>query len=556
MKSPIVIHLNGTVINGRIDGVESFEITQRENDDDGGLVKSYSSELKFYDDGYSLIRPILVDNPNGFSNSIDVQIFDECCGRLVFDGLITGDKIDWCEPECWISVNVVAKNPALNCVKSTLITDNHDGFLYLNQKRMRYCVETRPDFIYKILFFIYGAINLIIAIVTLGTSEIFGFMDNFKNRMIQCNFYHPTALVRDYVKNVCRKCNLEFQSSILNSPGSIYYDLMLFSAPIQKGYKPSQTQAKLIEQNLPIETLDTLFTRHLNQIFNARYWIVGNKLIFERKDYFSTANQWIDAEQLLNDGRIVENRICFSWIDKENYSFAIYKYSMDAFDITANEAGGRYEDIVEWNPFPTSPSQSGALELTLSSGMSRFRNDGAGPDSLVEQAAAGFLFSITSSGVIAATNGNLLMANHTPSNYKFLIWNSGSGENFSKTNFGYSTTFTGGNVNRPFLPPGVENPIITNTPVAPQYLYNYPMTFNANNTNNLYSLFHYIDNPRLAGTKLFNFNFTFSFDCGELDAIDFSKTIRIRVGNTIKFGEIKELKIDFVKRTIGVSGIV
>jgi hypothetical protein len=82
------------------------------------------------------------------------------------------------------------------------------------------------------------------------------------------------------------------------------------------------------------------------------------------------------------------------------------------------------------------------------------------------------------------------------------------------------------------------------------------MTFNENNENNLYTLFHYIDNPREPGTKLFNFNFTFSFSCGEFDGIDFSKSIRLRVGNNIKFGEIKELQIDFVKRTIAVSGIV
>lgn len=556
MKSPIVIKLNGTVINGRIDGIEQFTVTWRENDDDGGLAKSYSSELKFYDDGYSILKSVLVDNVNGFLNEIDVQIFDECCGRLVFDGFISGNSVDWCEPECWISASVVEKKAALNCVKSTLITDNHDDFLDQAQKKLRYCVEPRPEFIYVILFYIYGAINLLIAIVTLGTSEIFGFMDNFKARMIQCNWYHPTPLVRDYIQNVCRKCGLTFESSILNDPGSPYFDLLLFSAPIQKGFKPSGTEAKLIEQNYPIETLDTLFTRHLNPIFNAKYWIVGNTLVFERKDFFSNTNQWIDAEQLLIDGRIVDNQICFSWIDKPQKAFAIYKYSMDAFDITSNEAGGRYEDIVEWNPPPTSARQKDALELTLLSSKSRFRNDAAGPDVLLE-AGSNFLFSLTTNSFIQSTNGNLLMANHTASNYKFIIWNAGSGNEFARANFNYSTAFTNGNVVRPYWPPGIENPLILpNQFVPPVNLYNYPMSFNEDNANNLYTLFHYIDNPRLPGTRLFNFNFTFSFDCGEYNNIDFSKSIRLRVGQNVKFGEIKELQIDFVKRTIGVSGIV
>lgn len=154
MKSPIVIKLNGTEITGRLDGIESFNITLRENDDDGGLAKSYSTELRFFDDGYSILKSALIDDPNGFANQVDVQIFDECCGRLVFDGFIQGDGIDWCEPECWVSAQVVEKKTALNCIKSKLIYDNENGFLNVQQKKLRYCVDIRPDFIIGILIFL------------------------------------------------------------------------------------------------------------------------------------------------------------------------------------------------------------------------------------------------------------------------------------------------------------------------------------------------------------------------------------------------------------------
>lgn len=554
MKSPIVIHLNGTVINGRIDGVESFEITQRENDDDGGLVKSYSSELKFYDDGYLLIRPILVDNPNGFSNSIDVQIFDECCGRLVFDGLITGDKIDWCEPECWISVNVVAKNPALNCVKSKLIYDNEQGFLDRPQKKLRYCVDLRPDWILGILFTIYALFNVIAFTVLLPlliVPNVREWLSDMNDRMIQCQWYHPTALVRDYIQNVCDVCGLEFQSSILNDPSSPYFNLLLFSAPIRKGYKPSQSQNLLISENLPIETLDTLMTKYLKPMFNAKYWIVGNKLIFERKDYFVGSSTWIDAEQMLNDGRIIENQICFSWIDRERPAFAEYEYTPDGADLLGNEAGLRYEEIVEWNS-PPSDSQSGSLNLLLFSSMARFRNDFAGPDSLASY-DNGF-WNVLFGNRIANSGGLLLMNQHVAFNYKFVIWDGLSQEN-SKVQSNWSAFGVFGISLGSLFSPPLDNYSST-SPVPIDKMYNYPMWFKEQLPFNLYRSFHYIDNPRLPGTKIFNFDFSFSFDCGELDAIDFSKTIRIRVGNTIKFGEIKELKIDFVKRTIGVSGIV
>ena len=93
-------------------------------------------------------------------------------------------------------------------------------------------------------------------------------------------------------------------------------------------------------------------------------------------------------------------------------------------------------------------------------------------------------------------------------------------------------------------------------PLDPTKLHNYPMWFEENNTGNLYTLFHYINNPRTAGNRLYNFEFSFEFDCAQFDAISFSKNIRLKVGSVIKFGEIKELNIDFVKRVIKVVGIV
>lgn len=595
MKSPIVIKLNGTEITGRLDGIESFNITLRENDDDGGLAKSYSTELRFFDDGYSILKSSLIDDPNGFANQVDVQIFDECCGRLVFDGFIQGDGIDWCEPECWVSAQVVEKKTALNCIKSKLIYDNENGFLNLQQKKLRYCVDIRPDFIIGILIFIYAILNAAIYTVLIplaavvvviqsiafivcsivcavspgctladcagGTwtnptgafSEISGWFTDLQNRMIQCQWYHPTALVRDYIKNACDVCGLQFQSSILNDPSSPYFNLLLFSAPVRKGYKPSENNGLLITENLPIETVDTLVKNYLGPFFNAKYWIVGNTLIFERKDYFVGTTTWIDAEQLLNDGRIVDNQICFSWIDKPRPSFAEYKYSQDGSDLDGNEAKSRYEDIVEWNPFPTSPTQSGSLDVIFQSACARFRDDGAGPDPLGGQTSFDFLFG----NAIDNSRDLLMMSQHTAFLYKFLIWDPTSGNDTARIERSYSNAFTGGAVyNDYFIPSSGGEIIIPNIPIPDDKLFNYPMFVDANHTNNLYSLFQYIDNPRLAGNKLFNFNFTYTFDCGEFDAIDFSKSIRLRVGNTIKFGEIKELQIDFVKRTIGVSGIV
>lgn len=596
MKSPVVIKLNGTTITGRIDGIESFEITIRENNEQGVIAKSYSSELTFYDDGYSILKPVLIDNINGPVNEVDVQVFDECCGRLVFDGVIRGDSIDWCEPECWISAQIVEKKPALNCVKSRLIWDSEStGFLNRPVKNVRYCVDIRPDFLLPIYMVIYAILNLwlyslmiplslalapasvivfllcnIICAVSPGCTiaddcvgsawvnpvnvitGLTDLMNDLNNRLIQCQWYHPTAFVRDYIKNVCDVCGLTFESSILNDPASPYYNLLLFSAPVRKGYKPSETQNTLITENIPNETLDTLMNQHLKPLFNGEYWIVGNRLIFERKDYFTGSGTWIDAEQMLADGRIIDNRICFSWIDRPRPAFGEYQYSPDGSDLIGNEAFERFNEIVEWNS-PPSDAQSESLNRVFTSSMARFRGDEAGPDGyrFVEN---NLVLNLLFGNAIPNSRNLLLLSQHTPFNYKFLIWDESSPDANSLIKRNYSSAYTGGTVY------GTQwNPfdgVTENAALNPNTLFNYPMWFNEYNDGNLYTNFHYIDNPRLPGTRLFNFSFSFGFDCGEFDAIDFSKDVRIRMGSNVKFGEIQEIKIDFVKRTIAVSGIV
>jgi hypothetical protein len=597
MKAPVIIKLNGVLIESDIDGVESFEVTYRESDEQGVLTKSYSTELTFYGVGYNLLRAALIDNPNGFIAEVRAEVFDECCGRLVLDGIIRGDSIDWCEPECWIKAQIIEKTPELDCIKSTLITDNSapDFFMNRPQKKLRYCVEMRPQFITEILLAIYSILSSVILVVLIpiaavvviiqtisliicsiicavpGTPcnqdtcedgdwtnpenawrEITGWLDDFQNRLIQCQFYHPTALVRDYIDNVCRKCGLTFESSILNDPASPYYNLLLFSAPVRRGYNPSGTEPRLIADNAPLETLDTLFQRHLKPLFNARYWIIDGVLIFERRDYFQNSNTWIDAENLLNNGEILDNRICLSWIDDEKYAYGKYTYLQDGADLLAYEAADRFNTVVEWND-PPSAAQKGFMDNQFQSGIARFRDDRAG----WEATGFGGLANAALQNAIANSRDTLLMSQHTAFNYKFLIWDEFSGDETARIKRDYSTGFTGGDViGDVYYNVSNFEELFENVPLDPTKLFNYPMWFNENNTNNLYTLFHYINNPRTPGNRLYNFSFEFEFDCAQFDAISFSKNIRLKVGSVIKFGEIKELKIDFMKRTIDVSGIV
>lgn len=146
-NSTMRIELNGTLVTGLIDGIQNFSVTLRNQAEDGTLAKSFTSELTFYDDGYQILKTALIDDPFGFSKSVAIKIYDDCCREAVFEGVIKGDAIDWCEPKCFISANVIEDEAKINCIKSTLIWDNHNGFLSRSNPIIRYCIEIRPEFL-------------------------------------------------------------------------------------------------------------------------------------------------------------------------------------------------------------------------------------------------------------------------------------------------------------------------------------------------------------------------------------------------------------------------
>lgn len=562
-----------TLITGRVDGLEKLDVTFSDD-----LKKTFTSELEFYDDGYDILKLWLLTDINAFTNEIKVKIYDNCCNTLVIEGVIRASTIDWCEPICSIKANIIEGKQAVDCVKSTLIWDNKYGFLDREQKRMRYAVDISPTGLLIILLIFYsifslllyplqGLIAFIAGIAALFSSasfdDLFGqwtaWIDDLRERMLIQNWYHPTALVRDYINNACQVCGLTFYSSILNNPASPYYNTLLFSAQIRKGYKPSQSTGKLIEQNLPTETIETLMNEHLKPLFNGEYWIIGSTLIFERRDFFDNpSNVWIDAEQLLNDGLIENDRVCFSYLDKERPAFAQFKYAQDFADPIGNYAGQRFDKIVEWNPsISYSPTQSGKYEPNIASSPARFRDDQIEKDTIATIGSNPSYFVIN--GLLglnpAQSIGMLLLGDHVCANYKFLIWDEGTGLVDSRVKGNYPDALVG-----PFEDFKIDEDTGN---VVPYYVpedrrYNLPFTFRPLPNGFYGSLyyFHHIENPRLSTNKAFSFEFTFNFSCTQYLDFNFTKTVRLFKNGQIVYGKVKELRVNFVNRTINVVGEV
>lgn len=567
MNSTLRIELDGTLITGRVDGIENFVVTKRSEDEEGKIATSFSSELTFYDDGYAIIKTKLIDSPFGFSDYVNVKIYDDYCGIAVFEGRIQGDGLDWCEPNCYVSANIIEQQAEVTCIQNTVITDNRNGFLNKTYNGVKYCIQIRPFFLHVLLGFIFTLLMAVAIFIGFSLMPvifiiwgfcllfqvicgIFGcdkpectkslnnpweFWDVYIQGAIKlfdtCNFKHPTAYVRDYINNVCNICGLTFKSTILNDQSSLYYNLGLFSAQVKKGKRVGPDDDKLIEDNLPVETVVTLMNTYLKPLFNAEYRIANGELIFERKDYFfNSTNIWIDSETLMQKGLIEDNAICYSWIDKERYAYADYQYTMDASEYIGNEVRRRWQDVVEWNPAPVNLAQKGGLSLTIPSSCARTLTDGISFDATIEDNDV--LHLIVPNYVNDRT---MVMSQHRAFNYKFILLDGAFIQN------DFSDSFCGGQI------PDVPNP---------RERVNYPMWFREGYDNNLYSLFHYINNPRLPGSTNYNFKFTLSFDCATYQSFSFDKTVSLVMGGQVKYGQVKELTIDFNKRTITVNGIV
>lgn len=579
------IKLNGVLITGRVDGMENFEVTLRRADNFGRTAKSFSSEMTFFDDAYQILKTALIDPVNGYGLKVNVEVFDDCCSEAVFVGVIRGDAIDWCEPDCSITASIIEEDLAYNCLQSKVIPKLTNSNDFVN---LLYCIEGRPKFLHIIGAILLSIIGFIVSTVLLPfvlviiviaafvyvicsivcflpltdctqddcddsqtnpsntvdliqdlIDETVGFFDT-------CNRKHPSVILRKYLEAGCAQCGLSFQSSILNNPSSIYYNSVLWSAPVEKGVSNTIAGPSLIEQNYPIETLETFLDNVLKPVFNGDYAIVGNSLVFERKDYFNQTTQWIDGEQLLTDGKIVENQICYSWIDRERWAFGRFEYNVDALDIIGNEAKLRFNDIVDFN-VPYSPTQTGQLNVSLPLSPARFRSDDVDNEGtifdILEVFQGGFLNLIFGAQFASQNKKAMLLNNHCGFNYKLLIWD-GVDREFSTVKNNYSDSFTGGTV------------VVNGQVVDPDDRFNYPYWFKENNANNLYSLFHFIDDPRNPTATQFNFNFNFLFDCSDLNSFDWSKTVRLPKNGSIVYGRIKEIKINFINRTMSVSGIV
>jgi len=551
------------------------KFTLRKKDETGETAFSFSGDMVFEGSDYDYIYNKLVVLPSAIDDQVELKFVDDCCTiPKTYLFWIKPESLKWCENSCSITgaaVEATLSQVQLNCLKNTLIYDDWNGFKSMQHPRMSYCNELRPDWLHDLLIiltiatwtsfltigpiliviatiiviinFIIGINNQIInAINTLlpsgseintvdpididgdPTTNAYAEFDNWINKLLAnsfgCGRKHPSPLVRDYALNVCGKCSINFQSSILTDPNSPYYNLVYHNAPVNKGVDPTDTTTYWIDENKPLLN-GTKFFNQIKAPFNADWKIQNSVLRFERRDFFVPTTPWLDLTTL-PEKQII--KVCWNWTKKDRYSYGNFYYQKDGVNWVGSEANDRWGDIVEWNN-PYSNLQKDEFLPLIPFSPCRFRDDGIDRDVLT------FYESLpTISGLIGPYKRSIILNSHTCFTPMLLIWDGQDKANAK--------------VNNSYYPPGYL--------AATNEYFNYPMWIKAGYPDNLYDRFWFIENPRYSNWKGFDFEAQILFTCTEINALNLDGMVMTSKGP----GKVDSINIDYSTNTMIIKGTV
>lgn len=573
------------------DGLDKLRLSWSENDTDKGsnIQTGISNQFTFYGKAYYFIKEWLNDHVAAPLNGIEVVIEDYGCGKYS-SFLIKNDGLQYCDDDtCEIDVTLKQADLPWSCIQKTLVTDNWQGWFPSSSEplnagkqhpRFAYCDEFRPAFFLGLLFSCISMIALpmyilsvtivpvVLAIITIagliikklrklrdqlkdmtGWGPVTEFIRKSYLSAAGCGREMPAPLVRDYIANVCQKCGIQFSKEtipVFFDPSSPYYNLTWYQAELQKGVHKDNTDTFYIEANDPLITLDMLLDK-LKGVYNSKWRITGNTLIFRRKDLFNN-EQVFDFTG--DDADKVVGYICYEWNGTKKPAYAKAGYTPDPTDTVGNDAGSRFNTYVEFNN-PINPMLEGDVDKTVQFAPARFRFDGVDSDyiedagksmvdltgNLLELITHNFrdAFRSVSKGVLLVKDDKVI----TP---KLLIWDGRSYRDARVVGrYGWNTSFP--QKNPVYNLDGKEYPQVHGSDIGrsdtcdptcfKEYstIWNYPMVFDEMFLGNLWDGFHQIDDPRVNPPMNKTWTVTMELCCSDAERLGvYSDTSQVKIG--------------------------
>lgn len=371
-------------VSGDVGNLQAISLTWTEDRNNEGVStpgayqskKSSSGIISIEADTFFLLKKWLLDDISSPLNAVDVKIHDTGCNIWYEDYQIKNTDIIYCESQvCQVDLQLRQRDEQLNCIKTTLIDDNHLGWFPDDGKpigkkhpRFAYCNEYRPvaqlvimwklaswtflltnTVVIPLAILINGIIGIINAIIwvinrfganidPVGYIDPGDIIDNQERVFVDaagCNREHPAPLIRDYIYNVCKKCGIEldadsvpiFLDPVLKITTSTGYEE--FSNPyIYACYWYNQNQ-RGIQRVDESGSFNPFRTPDFN---DDEYWIKDNAPFLTLEMFLDKLKPVFNAEWRIYQGKLYFDRKD-RFIDSDNYVFDFSEYGADRHKI-------------------------------------------------------------------------------------------------------------------------------------------------------------------------------------------------------------------------------
>jgi hypothetical protein len=546
-------------------GTESASFVFRRKDEAGDSAFSFAPELTVVGDTYEYVKQQIINAPNPNIAAIQVLIYDTCCtnpdgsDRLLFTGKIEGGSVRWCTfPTCEAQVTVVDNSvdaEAIRCLKNhfpwdvenkdnNITTLGSDEFRYA--PFMYYCNDVKPSgtqeamMIIGIFILIWSAPLLLFAqllnVIVGNTANIFEGLSNF---IVGCGRRHTAPYIDSQFRNLCKLCNIGYQSSLFNV-GGYYHDTVRMDIGFVPGSIIPFSQEFPLDRNIKNDNKPNLngiqFLDSLKQ-WNIQWRVINGVLQIERKDYF-VGSEWFNSDNL-GDNQLLS--ICYESLGERPASYAEYEYLKDGVDNSGDEVAKRWTDrVIDWNP-NNNPQQTGLFSKNFTFSASQFRFDYHAPDvNPIDKPfyVAFYPFVQTPENEVA-----MFLEKGIAAFPKLIglreVWNQ---------------NINGNNIQR-----GIAVPDVAQMPDGKR-AYNYKWYVKENQFvdgagvahDTAYQTLLYIDDPRLTSVKTRKVTISITADCDLLTSLDIDKYVTTSQGQV----QITEITYDTNNNSLTINGLI
>ena len=553
-------------------GTESASFVFRRKDEAGDSAFSFAPELTVVGDTYEYVRQQIINAPNPNIAAIQVLIYDTCClnpdgsDRLLFTGKIEGGSVRWCTfPTCEAQVTVVDNSvdaEAIRCLKehfpwdrnnttglnipnpvsNTIDTNGFDEFRVAPW--IYYCNDPKPSATQEAIMII-GIFIFLITAPLLLLFQLFNLLEginsnlfaDLSNLIVGCKRRHITPYLDSQFKNLCKLCNIGYQSSLFNV-GGFYHNTVRMDAAFVPGTKANPWDT--FGENVYIDNKPNLngiqFLDELKQ-FNIEWRVINGVLQIERKDYFSGV-EWFNTDNL-GDNQLLS--ICYESLAERPASYAEYEYSLDGVDNSGDEVRVKWVDrVIDWNT-NNNPQQTGLFSKKLLYGAAQFRHDWAAPD--VNPIDKPFFVTFYPFAQDNFNQWAMFISKGVLTFPKLINIQTVVGQDLSNSNFV-----------RGFAIPDLIS--MSNG----KFLYNYRWYIKKNPIVDIngvaydtaYQRLLYIDDPRLTSVKTRKVTISVTADCDLLTSLDIDKYVTTSQGQV----QITEITYDTNNNSLTINGLI